>query len=146
MKLLNKTAGPAGKILTAFAQFSAEFFLSQPGCRQMTPGSKRLNKILNATPLSPETRYLAVASDWNKSLISSCGKRIPAVILDSVIKLVLGNKNDWVVNFENQKIVPFHYSEPFKEMKAMHTQILEEKNAIGLPDSSHDIMYDFFRV
>ena len=144
LKILKKTAGPAGKVLTAFAQFSVEFFLDQPGSQQMTPDNKRLTDILDAKPLSPTTRYQCVAADWDKSLQSGWRKRVPRIILDAAIKLILGKKNDWVVNFENQKIAPFHYSNQFIEIKAGHTKVLHLNHAIGNPNP-HEIMYNFFK-
>ncbi len=146
-KILKKTAGPAGKVLTAFAQFSAEFFLSQPGSLQMKPGHESLTDILDAKPLSPSTRYQCVAADWDKSLHRKWRKRVPRVILDALIKLILGRKNDWVVNFENQKEAPFHYSNIPIEIKAGHTKVLQVKHVIPVPKTApnpHEIMYNFF--
>ncbi|MBL4648405.1 MAG: hypothetical protein JKY03_01645 [Aureispira sp.] len=89
-----------GKLITFFVQESAEFFLELPGCRQMTPGSKRLDKVLKADFKYPSTTLKNIVADWNVSLRTNFFSKLNGQSLDIIVKYFLGSKHDWVVGFE----------------------------------------------
>lgn len=111
-----------GKLITAIAQYSVNYFLNMPGCLQMTPGKPRLTKVLNATQVNPAISYQAVAADWNRSLQPKWYKRWIAMGVDAIIMLILGRKHDWVVGFKEQQITPSSHSKPAISITSMHTK------------------------
>jgi pimeloyl-ACP methyl ester carboxylesterase len=146
LKVWKKLAVPGTKFIAVLAQFSADFFLKQPGNRQMKPNSKRLKRVLDAHPLSTTTRYQCVAADWDKKLPHEKWKKAPTILLDAVIKLVLGRKHDWVVGTEQQKISPSGYSEPVINIKSVHVKNLDldyVKDVRLKKTDTHQLIYDF---
>lgn len=134
--------GPTAKLITALAQFSAEFFLELPGNQQMTPNNKKLVKILTSNLSNPESRVQTIAVDWNKSLVSNPLKRPFAKVLDGMIKLILGPKHDWVVGFQEQKISPDDIDNPI-EITSMHVKNFDLHY---VKTNTHDIIYNYFKL
>lgn len=130
LSILRKTATPGvGKVLLAVAQHSANWFVSNPGLAQMHPDSDLLSDILNKVPNSSSTKYINVVSDWDKNLIKGRGKifkRVPAILIDGIIKLALGKKHDWVIGCNSQEKCPLKSSQKNKvEIISMHGKYLD---------------------
>lgn len=142
LSIWKKTGGPVGKVIAVFAQFSLTRFLKMPGCQVMTIGSNSLNAILNKDPKNDFTIYQCVGADWNRKLYRSRWKRLPAVLLDATLKIVLGLKHDWVVNTKNQLIAPSGYKKRDMRITAVHTRILEVGHVRG-KNPHEDIMKKF---
>lgn len=145
LSIWKKTGGPVGKVIAAFAQFSLKRFLQMPGCQVMTPRSTALNAILNANPKNSFTIYQCIGADWHRKL-TNIWKRVPAVLLDASLKLILGLKHDWVVNTNNQLIAPDGYRKRSIRFKAIHTKVLDVMytSQIKRNKNPHTIMDNFF--
>ncbi len=104
--LIGEAGNPMGAFLTGLAQHSAEFFLNQPGCQAMTPGSPALAKLLGPA-LAPVPEFRPVAGDYDSSLVANLPwyKRWAENGLDLVIKGFLGDRHDWVVGCPQQVIL-----------------------------------------
>ena len=134
--------GPTAKLIAAFAQFSAEFFLQLPGNQQMTPNHLKLVKILTSPLSRKETRVQTVVANWDKSLSKNSFKRPFASVLDAMIKFILGPKHDWVVGFPEQKIRPDPLDHPI-EIASMH---VKNFNLDYVKTNTHDIIYNYFKL
>jgi hypothetical protein len=101
LKAIFKIAGRGGlTIFTAIAQVGVNFFLSQPGCQAMTPGSALLTTILAGTPVNPDMRYYPVTGNYSPD-------NLEQRLVDVLVKAVYGtNPNDWVVGTTQQVIMP----------------------------------------
>ena len=144
LSILKKTLNePVGKIITAIAQFSVDFFLEQPGCLIMTPKNPKLNAILDATPINPDTKFKAVVADWNKSLVEKWWKKVASIGLDAVIMLMLGRKHDWVVGSKQQGITPQGHSVRKRSITSMHTKNFNLDYV--KPQNTHRIIFDYFK-
>jgi hypothetical protein len=128
-----------GKMITFFAQESAEFFLDLPGCQQMTPDSKRLDEILKAKFKYPSTTLKNIVADWDISLRTGFFSKLGGQSLDMIIKPFLGSKHDWVVGFEEQK----SGDHPYQSIVSMHTKNFDKE--FVKPYDTHKIIYDFFK-
>jgi len=127
LSILKKVASAtAAKYALALAQFSADYFLEQPGAQQMTPGNEKLTKVLNLELANPESQYTAVVNDWEKGLIDKRGKRFWMQIVDATIKLILGNKHDFVVGIKGQKNLPDKYNISQIPMASTHCKYFEK--------------------
>ena len=136
---------PVGKIISAIAQFSVDFFLEQPGCLVMTPKKKELTVILDAKPRYPNTTYKAVVADWEKSLVDDkWWKKLTSMGLDAIIKLILGSKHDWVVGAREQGITPKGQSKPKKNISSIHTKNFNLEY-VKPQHNTHHIIYNFFK-
>ncbi len=144
-KVLKKTGGPIAKVLALFAQFSAERFLEMPGCKVMTPKSAELRAILETDPVNKNIHIQCVGADWHRKLYKERWKRIPAVLLDTFLKLILGRKHDWVVGRKHQLEAPEKYKVSDKYITAVHTRVLDVRKHVRNGDS-HKIMKDFFSM
>jgi len=100
------TIGTPANYALALLQFSADYFMDQPGAKQMTFKSNRLNKILKSKLANSTTQFTAVVNDWEKGLIDTRGKRFWMRIADGIVKLILGAKHDFVVGIKGQKNTP----------------------------------------
>lgn len=150
-----KTAsGPAGKVILAIAQLSVDWFLSQPGCVLMNEDKPVLGSILNKAPLNPNIQYKTVASDWHNCLSQDLKwyKRWKNTSLDTLIKIALGSKHDWVIGFERQIIVPKNSNTPqLEERHSVHGRYLERgyvKHSVNgncqVMADPHVVIADFF--
>lgn len=143
--------GPAGKIISSFAQLSVQWFLSRPGCKMMTIDSPELDAILARPPINPSIRYKNVVSDWHKCLVEDKGffKRVGSTSLDAVIKIALGKEHDWVIGVEQQKRIPVNSGIPDHSFRySVHGRYLEagyvrDQQCQLIPDPSQ-IIFDFF--
>lgn len=101
MKTVFKLTGAGNlSLITALAENSAEFFLKQPGCVLMTPGSDRLKTVLGGSPQNPGMRYLPVTGDFKPDDLKD-------KVIDLLVKAVYKNDpNDWVVGTKQQAIMP----------------------------------------
>jgi hypothetical protein len=108
LSIWKKTAtGPFLKVVLTLAEFSADFFLSLPGCQQMKPDSDRLKLVLNKKPHRAETHFYLFVSDWKFHISrGNFFRRSGALFMDFTIKQILGNEHDWVVGCSSQKKVP----------------------------------------
>ncbi len=104
------TSGTPAKYIFALLQFSADYFMAQPGAKQMKFGSTRLKKVINSDLADTASKYTAVINDWEKTLIDNREKRFWMKIADGIVKLILGRKHDFVVGENGQKNLPeaFH--------------------------------------
>jgi len=127
LSILKKVASATvAKYALALTQFSADYFMEQPGAKQMTPGSKRLNRVLGLIPTSTESKYTAVINDWEKGLIDKRGKRFWMQIVDTTIKRILGTKHDFVVGTAGQKNLPEEYKINKVNMASTHCKYFEK--------------------
>lgn len=124
LKVLKKTLPGAGPIIAMIAQFSVDFFIKLPGSRQLTPDSKRLNAIINAKPISALTSYQNIQVDWDKKLVKGWFKRTGMVLLDAIVKLILGKRHDLVVGYDPQGISPANQSRKPNHLTSSHTKNL----------------------
>lgn len=135
---------PLAAGVAAVAQFSAEYFLSQPGCQQMTIGNPRLTDIITKTPTAANKDMVIqpIVGDWDASLVASENliKRLLERGLDALTKLSLGAQNDWVVGTDKQKIAPPSALPPI-QVRSMHVRYL---NSDICPDHVHQILWNFF--
>ncbi|MCW3072148.1 MAG: hypothetical protein JWO44_2038 [Bacteroidetes bacterium] len=138
------TGNPMGSVILGFAQFSADYFLAQPGCRQMTINDERLTSIISKEPseFNKKLRIQPITGDWDASLVQDDGlfKRLAERGLDAVIKTSLGKENDWVVGTEKQRITPANYSNPPILVRSMHVKYL---NSDYCPDKVHEKIWNF---
>lgn len=107
--VLRKNSTPGiGKVLLAAAQHSADWFVNNPGLKQMHPDDELLAQILSAKPNENSTEYINVVSDWNRRLMRGQKRllRLPATLLYSLIKLSLGSRHDWVIGCDAQEKHP----------------------------------------
>lgn len=111
LKVINKDFPPALQLITALAQHSVAFCIKQPGLDLMSPGSQRLKDILDSKPSSKSTLYLPIIDDFTKRVVvgDNFFKKIRKLGLDIVISAFLGKHNDWVVQSQNQFLVPKEY-------------------------------------
>jgi hypothetical protein len=147
----NASAGPAGKIVSALAQLSVEWFLSQPGCVLMNENRPELGKILSRPPLNPAIRYKSVVSDWHKCLVTEEGwmKRAGNTSLDAIIRIALGKRHDWVIGLEQQKRIPVNSGAPnVTELHSVHGRYLElnyvRDTSCNIVKDPHAIIAEFF--
>lgn len=124
LKIVKKVFPGAGTIVGMIAQFSIDFFLKLPGCRQMTPDSKRLKAVIYADPSSTATIYQNIQVDWHKSLVKGLFKRSGMVLLDAIVKMILGKRHDLVVGYEAQRISPEKQSKLPLKLTSTHTKNL----------------------
>jgi hypothetical protein len=130
-------SGPYAKIVLAFAQFSADFFLSMPGCQQMTLKKSNqsdgpLERVLKMEPNYPKTLYKTVVSDWEPTR-GSIFNRAASLVLDRAIALILGREHDWVVGCTSQRKLPIgSESAPQLNIDAMHTKYLDKNYVHGV--------------
>ena len=134
--------GPVGKVVTALAQFSVDFFLSMPGTQQMTPNSPRLKRVLEANPVDPNTRYKCAVADWDKSLLDPGLKRLVSRGLDAIIRTMLGYRHDWVVGSVEQAISPEGFSDPISEFYSNH---IRNFDLTYVKINTHDLIAEYFQ-
>jgi hypothetical protein len=138
------TGNPMGSSILGFAQFSAEYFLSQPGCRQMTINDERLLNIISKEPtaVNKNMRIQPITGNWDVSLVKDDGlfKRLVERGLDKLTFSSLGKENDWVVGTERQRITPPNNSNPPLLVRSMHVRYL---NSDSCPDKVHDKIWEF---
>lgn len=127
--VLRKNATPGiAKILLAAAQHSADWFVNNPGLKQMHPDDALLAQILSATPNEQSTEYINVVSDWDRRLMKGSKRilRLPAALLDAVIKLSLGRQHDWVIGCDAQVKYPNKSNQNAKvEIVSMHGKYMD---------------------
>lgn len=132
--------------VAALAQFSAEYFLSQPGCQQMTIGNQRLTDIITKAPTAANKDMVIqpIVGAWDASLVASENliRRLLERGLDALTKHPLGEQNDWVVGTDKQRIAPPGAKTPI-QVRSMHVRYL---NSDICPDHVHQILWDFFEA
>lgn len=141
LSLWKKSAsGPAGKVVLALLQLSVDYILRQPGAVLMTINHKQkvLESILAAKPNNPALIYKCVVSDWHKDLVPKDKwlMRPATIVLDVVIKLNLGLKNDWVIGCQRQELVPVQsqqHRQPSECRYSVHGAYLRMNYVLG-PD------------
>ena len=142
LKVILKNSQPALAFICSVAQHSVNFVVKQPGIDLMKPGSDRLNYILDNTPATKDTLYLPVIDEFTKDLVKDDPffKRMAALGLDLITSLIMGQYNDWVVQTQNQFLVPEGYCaipdyDPEKFVPyiypAIHGKCLDRKDARG---------------
>ncbi|MEN8116882.1 MAG: hypothetical protein ABFS16_07880 [Bacteroidota bacterium] len=127
LSMLEKlTKGTPASYAFALLQFSADYFMDQPGAKQMTFGSRRLNKVINGSMASQSSKYFAVINDWEKGLIINRGRRFWMRIADGVVKLILGFQHDFVVGVKGQRNLPPKYNVSEIPMASTHCKYFEK--------------------
>ena len=119
-------SGSPASYVFALLQFSADYFLEQPGAQQMTFGSEQLKKVVTAKLANSKSKYTAVIDDWEKILIDKKGKRFWMQIADGIVKLMLGRKHDFVVGETGQKNMPAKYNVNEVPMASTHCKYFEK--------------------
>lgn len=141
LSVLKKTLpSTAGKIITALAQYSAEYFLSMPGSQQMTPESEILEKVLNSEFNNSEIVFKPIGADWDKSLLNPSFKRFASRTLDVTISSMLGREHDWVVGLDEQIKIKKNAEEI--KIKSMHVKNFDHNYT---NPNTHNIINDFFQ-
>jgi len=130
----------AGKIITALAQYSAEYFLSMPGSQQMTPESDILEKVLKTEFRNADIVFKPIGADWDKSLLTPSFKRFASRTLDVTISSMLGREHDWVVGLEEQLKIKRNAEEI--KIKSMHVKNFDYNYT---NPNTHNIINDFFQ-
>lgn len=107
LKAIFKMSGRSGlEIFTAIAQTGVNFFLNQPGCVAMTPGSAPLTTILNGKPVNAGMRYFPVTGNYSPDDFK---QRLVNLLVKAVY--TQDAPNDWVVGTTQQVIMPAgHYA------------------------------------
>lgn len=137
------TPGVGGKVILAFFQFSADFFLKQKACVEMKPGTPALKDLLALNP-QPECLFFNVISDWDKELVSGKKRKVFSIAIDFAIKGSLGQEHDWVVGLESQKLYFSHSNYRSKQplrIKGVHCKYFDKTYAKPI---THPIIQDFF--
>ncbi|MES2554663.1 MAG: hypothetical protein V4604_00855 [Bacteroidota bacterium] len=137
------TPGVGGKVILAFFQFSADFFLKQKACVEMKPGTTELKNLLALNPQS-ECMFFNVISDWDKELADGSGHKVFSIALDFTIRGSLGEEHDWVVGLESQKLYFSHAnyrSKPPVRIKGVHCRYFDKTYAKPV---THPIIKGFF--
>lgn len=118
--------------IASFAQFSAEFFLSLPGSKQMTINDPSLTSLMTKKPVLQGTEIFPIVDDWDKNLTEDVRwlKKIASRGLDKLLTALIfkGRDHDWVVATENQAIMPAS-AKPAWRSSSMHTQVLHDKKS-----------------
>ena len=114
------TTGTPAKYIFALLQFSADYFMAQPGAMQMKFDSARLKRIINSQLADAGSKYTAVIDDWEKTLIHNSKKRFWMKIADGIVKLILGKKHDFVVGETGQTNLPNAYNVKQVPMASTH--------------------------
>jgi hypothetical protein len=98
----------AGKLMLGYLQNSVQYFLEQPGAKMLHVNSDEVKHYLSAEHNNPQTKFINVIADWDKSLNpkSRWFKYNKAKVLDTLIQSLLGKENDWVIGCEQQKLKP----------------------------------------
>lgn len=140
-------SGITGKVILGFLQLSADFFVSLPGCTDMTPldvEGSTLEKYLNGTPNNPIV-YKTVISDWDKSLEDKFLAKAWKTPLDFLIRLALGKRHDWVIGTDAQALIPYK-SIPFQaqslHLRSIHGGYMDPDYAQYSDGSKSDIHTD----
>lgn len=121
LSILKKvTKGTPANYAFALLQFSADYFMDQPGPKQMTFKSNRLDKVLKLKLANSNSQYTVVVNDWEKGLIDTRGKRFWMRIADGIVKLILGSKHDFVVGVKGQKNMPQDFNVTEVPMASTH--------------------------
>lgn len=137
------TPGVGGKVILAFFQFSADFFLKQKACVEMKPGTAELQDLLALNPQA-ECMFFNVISDWDKELAEGSEHKVFSMALDFAIRGSLGHEHDWVVGLESQKIYFSHSnyrSKPPIRIKGVHCRYFDKTYAKPV---THPIIKGFF--
>jgi hypothetical protein len=146
LSIMRKNSGSLiGKVLFAAAQHSADWFVKNPGLKQMHPDDQLLAQILSAVPNNSSTEYINVVSDWDMRLMKGNKRilRLPAVIIDALIKLSLGSKHDWVIGCDAQEKFPVRSPQFDKiEIAAMHGKYLDLSHVGEITDKK---WYNIFK-
>ncbi|MBI9069212.1 MAG: hypothetical protein JEZ09_18085 [Salinivirgaceae bacterium] len=125
--ILKKITGSTpGKYIFALLQFSAKFFLDQPGSQQMTFKSESLNKVIHLKPVVANSQYTAIINDWEKKLVKKGVKRVWMQTLDFTIKFMLGLKHDFVVGTKGQRNLPKAFEIDTKPMASTHCKYFDQ--------------------
>lgn len=110
LNILSKVfEGSPAQYIFALLQFSADYFIAEPGCKQMTFNSVELNKVLDLSMINSNSQYFAVINDW-KPYLSKGIHPFGKWTLDKGIRLCLGSRHDWVVGYEGQHNLPKKYN------------------------------------
>jgi hypothetical protein len=150
ISVIKKLVSPTfAKILLAALQYSIDWFINNPGLEQMHPDSQNLRRLLQMTPKNPDTTYINVVCDWHRKVITGrlkLVKRAPAVLLDAVIKTMLGKEHDWVIGCDAQSIVPTHVTSKKKiELTCLHGRYFDLGHVLdsrGRDTITHNIILE----
>ncbi|HLP54683.1 MAG TPA: hypothetical protein VK151_06630 [Fluviicola sp.] len=137
------TPGVGGKVILAFFQFSADFFLKQKACVEMKPGTNELKDLLAMNPQA-ECMFFNVISDWDKELANDKKHKVFSIALDFAIRGSLGEEHDWVVGLESQKLYFSHGNYRSKQpvrIKGVHCRYFDKTYAKPV---THPIIQSFF--
>jgi|GEM_PF-1203430 len=124
LKRLN--TGEPEWFIFALLQFSADYFLAQPGCKQMTFGSDELMSVVNSNLADQNSKFIAVVNDWEKYLIEEKVKRLLVRGSDMAVRCILGKMHDFVVGTKGQKNLPKAYNPTFVPMASTHCKYFEK--------------------
>lgn len=117
------------KVILAAAQHSANWFVNNPGLKQMHPNDPLLAKILNAKPNEDSTEYINIVSDWDERLMKGSNEILStsAKSLDALIKTSLGPHHDWVIGCDAQEKYPVKSIQKEKiQIASMHGKYMEK--------------------
>ncbi|MFC2121339.1 hypothetical protein ACFLTI_07090 [Bacteroidota bacterium] len=120
------TSGTPANYIFALLQFSADYFMDQPGAKQMTFGESSLNKVLKSKLSYTDSQYISIVNDWEKGLIDTRKKRFWMKIADGIIKQILGRKHDFVVGEEGQENMPEKYKVTPVYMACTHCKFFDK--------------------
>ena len=143
LSVMRRISGPGGKAAFALLQFSADYFLAQPGSQLMTPGHEKLEDLLNMKPNDAQTEYYNIVSDWNNTLNKQLTGKIFGSGLDVIIKLILGMKHDWVVGCNSQQLyfnTQGNYRMP-REIVSMHAKYFDR--SYTQLHNTHELIFDY---
>ncbi len=144
-KVLTKTGNLPGAIITALAQHSAEFLLNQPGLVLMTPGSDKLNNIIQNEPYREGTSYYPIVSDYDSDIfndrfaLTKYFMRVLYGAADYAAKPFLGKYNDLVVGTREQFtisqkycIIPNCTPDKYRHfiIRAVHGTVFQKQEAV----------------
>lgn len=146
LSILKKvTKGRPASYIFALLQFSADYFMKQPGCMQMRFENEKLTKVLAAKLEDQNSKYVAIVNDWNKKLVDKKVKRFGMKIADGVIKLILGKEHDFVVGVEGQTNLPPEYNVKQVKMSSTHCKYFT-KGELHKRDSAEEVVLSEFLI
>ncbi len=109
-RYMRRASGPAGRLVTAFAQLSADYFFRLPGPTIMNENSEELAALLDRKPAdwNADLAVRAFTGRWNRRVHadSNLARRLAMRGIHTLTIPFLGRQSDLVVNQDNQSRMP----------------------------------------
>lgn len=131
--------GSPSTFVISLAQFSAKFIRGLPGLDAMNPENQVLAKMLEDIRTSGVLVH-CVAADW-KPFLAPKHRRLFSRVLDISLRIWLGRKHDWVVNFQNQQLAHNSNLQITNKISSVHVKNFDLSY---VKPNTHNIILTFF--